>query len=644
MAQEIKNRRGDLVISIPDGVVLMPPDPTVESDGPTLSNTSTSLFQVGRDVLDYGLEISENLHWLMENFANSVPPQNPVDGQLWWDMSNISSPSMKVYNLNTGGWTPVVKLISDSNPTLSADLNAAGRKIINLGNPTSSQDAATKQYVDLAVAGAGGGGSSSFLGLSDTPSSYAGQTTKLIRVNASATGLEFYKLKFTDLEGAPSSFTGNANKYLRVNPAASSLEYITPNINHVDWSGAVTVNAQGARITNLTNPSAAQDAATKQYVDTTAAAIIASALPSTDGIVVKTGSNAQARAVVPGNDGVIITNGNGVAGNITISHKATGAGSSNNGGSTVIQSISLDAYGHINSIGTVPITNALGYVPVNKAGDTMTGSLTITGSGQISLSTNGDITAHRGNNTGVIFLGNSGSRYVYFDGSNYQMPSSNLWVNGGLVWSSTNQGSGTGMNSDLLDGFDWNSGQNVNFGIGSFLTPNASTTGGVRIRANPAHGNAILQFVNSDITSQYGFLAVGPDGNLNYNNGRVWTSLNDGPGTGLEADLLDGYHASDLIYAAQQGAGGIVAGSLGTNGWVRFGYGNLLIQWGNASTGNGTNVFFPVSFNSVFTVTLGGDGQYFDDSRGMRVWVNGVTNSYFTAGGSGYTRYIAIGV
>jgi hypothetical protein len=32
--------------------------------------------------------------------------------------------------------------------------------------------------------------------------------------------------------------------------------------------------------------------------------------------------------------------------------------------------------------------------------------------------------------TGAIFLGNTGSRYLFFDGSNYQMPASNLFVNG----------------------------------------------------------------------------------------------------------------------------------------------------------------------------------------------------------------------
>ncbi|MCK2056432.1 hypothetical protein J7U37_20280 [Methylobacterium sp. 37f] len=49
----------------------------------------------------------------------------------------------------------------------------------------------------------------------------------------------------------------------------------------------------------------------------------------------------------------------------------------------------------------------------------------------------GDITSHRGDKSGVIFLGRqdqNGGRYLYYDGSNYQMPGSQLFVNGSQVW------------------------------------------------------------------------------------------------------------------------------------------------------------------------------------------------------------------
>ena len=43
---------------------------------------------------------------------------------------------------------------------------------------------------------------------------------------------------------------------------------------------------------------------------------------------------------------------------------------------------------------------------------------------------NGDIYTARGNNSGVIFLGNSGTHYLFFDGTNYNIPNGNLIVGG----------------------------------------------------------------------------------------------------------------------------------------------------------------------------------------------------------------------
>jgi len=50
--------------------------------------------------------------------------------------------------------------------------------------------------------------------------------------------------------------------------------------------------------------------------------------------------------------------------------------------------------------------------------------------GTNASTTTGDITAARSSTTGVIFLGSSGTHYLYYDGSNYNMPSGQLYVNG----------------------------------------------------------------------------------------------------------------------------------------------------------------------------------------------------------------------
>jgi hypothetical protein len=79
---------------------------------------------------------------------------------------------------------------------------------------------------------------------------------------------------------------------------------------------------------------------------------------------------------------------------------------------------------------------------VSKSGDTMTGDLTVTnGAGAIILDKTGDLKVYRsGGTTGVLYLNSAGSRYIFFDGTNYNMPGANLLVNGGTVWHTGNIG------------------------------------------------------------------------------------------------------------------------------------------------------------------------------------------------------------
>jgi hypothetical protein len=68
----------------------------------------------------------------------------------------------------------------------------------------------------------------------------------------------------------------------------------------------------------------------------------------------------------------------------------------------------------------------LGFTPVNKAGDTMTGNLII----------QGDVTAYRTATptTGVIFLNSSGTRYLYYDGTNYNLTGAICIASNGRLW------------------------------------------------------------------------------------------------------------------------------------------------------------------------------------------------------------------
>lgn len=82
MAYNITNSRGDIIAIVQSG----------QED-----TTATSLTLLGANFPQYGLQQNENFVYLLENFANSTAPANPVLGQLWYDSSvNI----LKVLDIN----------------------------------------------------------------------------------------------------------------------------------------------------------------------------------------------------------------------------------------------------------------------------------------------------------------------------------------------------------------------------------------------------------------------------------------------------------------------------------------------------------------------------------------------------------------
>ena len=82
------------------------------SDGNS-DNTTTSLTLVGRNYSNYGQIMTDNLVYLLENFARSTAPSNPIAGQLWWDSGQTR---LKVYASATIGW----KIISSATAQATA--------------------------------------------------------------------------------------------------------------------------------------------------------------------------------------------------------------------------------------------------------------------------------------------------------------------------------------------------------------------------------------------------------------------------------------------------------------------------------------------------------------------------------------------
>ena len=77
------------IINKTDGSVL-----TEIIDG-SVDQTATDLTLVGKNASSYGEAFNENFIHLLENFANSSSPNNPIEGQLWFDTSESR---LKIYD------------------------------------------------------------------------------------------------------------------------------------------------------------------------------------------------------------------------------------------------------------------------------------------------------------------------------------------------------------------------------------------------------------------------------------------------------------------------------------------------------------------------------------------------------------------
>ena len=69
MSYTINNYNGTILSNVADGTL----------------DTTTSIKLAGRNYAGYGEILNENLLWLLQHFANSSAPSNPVAGQLWFN-------------------------------------------------------------------------------------------------------------------------------------------------------------------------------------------------------------------------------------------------------------------------------------------------------------------------------------------------------------------------------------------------------------------------------------------------------------------------------------------------------------------------------------------------------------------------------
>ncbi|HEX4917149.1 MAG TPA: hypothetical protein VFV43_04560, partial [Limnobacter sp.] len=177
--------------------------------------------------------------------------------------------------------------------------------------------------------------------------------------------------------------------------------------------------------------------------------------------------NGTANISINLNNSITFNNGGGGAasgssfnggGALTVSYNTVGAPSTTGANASGTWGINITG----NAATATTATNVNGGTATVTSG-TVTGGNT---GYQAGWNVNGDITANRGNGTGVIYLGNS-SRFLFFNGTSYEMPGANLLVNGSTVV--LNNGgtyginiSGTAQNANTLNGFGSDSAASAN--------------------------------------------------------------------------------------------------------------------------------------------------------------------------------------
>lgn len=95
-----------------------------------------------------------------------------------------------------------------------------------------------------------------------------------------------------------------------------------------------------------------------------------------------------------------------------------------------------------------------------KTGGSFTGDTTVTGTGKITLSSSGDITAYRtGDTTGAVFLNKTQTRYLFNNGTKYELPGQGLLINASNALTEAGDFTITGSRFYIADGTTDTAGQ-----------------------------------------------------------------------------------------------------------------------------------------------------------------------------------------
>ena len=188
MSYIINNTRGQVVAVVADG---------------TVNTSATDLFLVGRALTDYGTYENENYVYLLENFANSTPPTQPILGQLWY---NSDTDIISTYS-STNTWIP----LATEDYVQAQKISPAFTGIPTA--PTAGTGTATTQLATTAFVT----NSPAFAGTPTAPTAISTTSNNQIATTAFVT----QSPQFIGIPTAPTAVTGTATTQL------ATTEFVT---------------------------------------------------------------------------------------------------------------------------------------------------------------------------------------------------------------------------------------------------------------------------------------------------------------------------------------------------------------------------------------------------------------------------------
>lgn len=147
MSYSISKWNGTLIKTVADGTI----------------DTSLDIKLIGKSYAGYGQAQNENFVYLLENFANTVQPPNPIAGQVWYDSANkkLKFYDGTIFRNSTGaassGQAPLNPTAGDLwFDTSTGQLKTFDGSTYQLIGPQAVQGAATTQMQSVSVKDATG--------------------------------------------------------------------------------------------------------------------------------------------------------------------------------------------------------------------------------------------------------------------------------------------------------------------------------------------------------------------------------------------------------------------------------------------------------------------------------------------------------